>query len=42
MNDIDMDNGVGMDCGSNGWAGRRRTKGGNWDNFDRINKNKKE
>ena len=23
-----MDNGVGIDCGSRGWAGQRRAKGG--------------
>ena len=27
---------VVMDCGSAGWAGQRRAKGGNWDNCNRI------
>ena len=26
---------VGMDCGSNGWAGWRRAKGENWGNYNR-------
>ena len=33
---MDMDNGVGIDCGSGGWAGWRREKGENWDNCNRI------
>ena len=24
---MDMDNGVGIDCGSGGWTGQRRAKG---------------
>ena len=32
---------MGMDCGSWGSEGWRRAKGGNWDNCNRINKNKK-
>ena len=24
---MDLDNGVGIDCGSGGWAGERRIKG---------------
>ena len=31
-----MDNSVGIDCGSTGWAERRRTKRKNWDNCDRV------
>ena len=38
---MDTDNGVGMHCGGRGWAGWRRAKGENWDNCNRINKNKK-
>ena len=38
---MDMDNGVGIDCGSEGWAGWRRANGENWGNYDRINENKK-
>ena len=33
---MDTDSGVGMACGSRGWAGRRRGRGGNWDNCNRI------
>ena len=35
-----MDNRVLMDCGSAGWAGQRRAKGGNWDNCKNSNKKK--
>lgn len=38
---MDMDNGVGMDCGNRGRARQRRTKGEKWDNHNRINKNSK-
>ena len=37
---MDMDNRGGMDCGSRGGEDRRRAKGENWDNCNRINKNK--
>ena len=30
------DNGVGINCGSGGWAEQRRAKGENWDNCNRI------
>ena len=33
---MDMDNSVRIDCGSRGWDRQRRTKGENWDNYDRI------
>ena len=33
---MDMDNSVGVDCGSGSWAGQRRANGGNWDNCNRI------
>ena len=32
-----MDNGVGIDYGSEGWAGWRGAKRGNWDNYNSIN-----
>ena len=37
---MDMDNGVGIDCGRRE-AGWRRAKGKKWDNCNRTNKNKK-
>ena len=33
---MDMNNNVGIDCGSVGWTGKKRTKGGKWDNSNRI------
>ena len=33
---MDMGNSVGIHCGSEGWDGRRRAKGGNWDEYNRI------
>ena len=31
-----VNNSVGTDCGSWGWAGQRRAKGENWDNYHRT------
>ena len=31
-----MDNRVGIDCGSRGWAGQARAMGENWDNCNRT------
>ena len=37
---MDKDNGKGIDCGRQGWAGwRRAKKGKNWDNSNGINNN---
>ena len=36
----DKDNGVGIISETQGWAGWRKAKGKNWDNCNRINKNK--
>ena len=33
---MDMDNSVGIDCESRGWAEQRRAKGKNWDNCSKI------
>ena len=40
---MDMDNSVGIDCGTGVWAGQRRERGegGNWDSCNGINKNLK-
>ena len=40
---MDIDNCVGTDCrsGQGGGTGQRMAKGENWDNCNRINKNKK-
>ena len=35
----DMDNGVGIDRGSRGWAWGRGAKGNNWNNCNSINTN---
>ena len=34
--DMDMDNGVGIDCGRRAWDEWRRAKGENWDNCNRV------
>ena len=34
---MDMDDSAGVNCGSEGQAGQRDTKGGNWDNCNSIN-----
>ena len=36
---MDMDNSVGIDCGSGGELDTGRQKGKNWDKCNRINKN---
>ena len=33
---MDMDNGVAMDCGSGGWAGRGEQRGRNWDKCNTV------
>ena len=33
---MDMDNRVGIDCGSGGWAGQGRAMGEKWDNYTRT------
>ena len=38
---MDMDNAVGIDCGSRGWTRQRRAMGENWYNCNRINENNK-
>ena len=37
---MDMDKGMEIDCGNWWWAGQRRANEKNWDNCNRINKNK--
>ena len=37
---MDMDNGVGFDCGTRGWAGQKTTKGQSWDNCNRVTNTK--
>lgn len=36
---MDMDDGEGVDCGREGWAGGRKAKGAFLYNCNRINKN---
>ena len=38
---MDMDNRVGVDCGSRGWAGWWKTKGEKLGQLSKINKNLK-
>ena len=39
---MDMDNRVGIDCGSGGgWVGQWRIMGGNWDNCNRTTRKEK-
>ena len=38
---LEMDDGVGMDCGVAGWAGGRKGKRKNWDKCSEIKNNLK-